>query len=481
MDLDDLLTDADLNLSSISSRNDSSHLPYPNHLHLGGMAITKGTVLAPLAAESAHSRARLHKLRQRYAEACDKNKTAPSSRVMKNITEEALPLANLKLADPGVKALASSLAVELTDLDLSSNCVTDIGAMAIAAALKGSAIRKVDLSYNLITSRGAEQIAKSLASSALLNLSLSQNRIDDDFVKALASLPSRNDSPDRRMRSNANCLGALNISGNRLTPQSGPYWYTYLTKSRLKSLYAGWNNLSSAAVYLALGSGGISNLDLSFCGIADEDGARFGVIMAGGREADDDTRLGEYENIAEICKKLDGSIEVPDVGSCGLEYLDLSRNRIGMRAAKALAAGVGNARNLKTLKLGWNPLTTDGVRLILKEGRPGLAMRIENCSGAGDEYVVKMEARKDLNDSESFECVTEFPDRERLRVTRNDGGRSVARMKESGAWTDRAVSAEEVLKRLVDHGVLDEEKLHAWTADSQPQQEEVVTTKGRRK
>ncbi|KAM7393587.1 hypothetical protein PAMP_020446 [Pampus punctatissimus] len=150
-------------------------------------------------------------------------------------------------------------AVELKDLDLSMNCITDKGVKDIAAGLKNpySHLKTLNLSHCSLTDECCAELASGIASkeSVISDLELSGNDLQDKGVKKLCvGLRSRRCKLDKlslrccglssrsiqfltaALKSNPQHLAELHMMGNNLE-DSGIRVLTELTKSQKYSLH----------------------------------------------------------------------------------------------------------------------------------------------------------------------------------------------------------------------------------------------------
>ena len=105
-----------------------------------------------------------------------------------NLTNLDLP--NNGISDAGATCIAEAIKVNktLTDLDLSGNRISDAGATCIAEAIKvNKTLTDLDLSCNRISDAGATCIAEAIkVNKTLTDLDLSGNRISDAGVTCIA-------------------------------------------------------------------------------------------------------------------------------------------------------------------------------------------------------------------------------------------------------------------------------------------------------
>ena len=119
----------------------------------------------------------------------------------------------LKIGEYGVKAVMLVLTgnTSLTKLGLAnfgSNKITDVGAKAIALALKeNETLKSLDLAHNQITDVGAEAIALALKENkTLTSLDLESNQITDVGAEAIMLALTENKT-----------LASLNLNNNQIT------------------------------------------------------------------------------------------------------------------------------------------------------------------------------------------------------------------------------------------------------------------------
>ena len=138
-----------------------------------------------------------------------------STFVLEHYYIDELNLSSNSISDAGAVALAQALChnSSLKLLDLSNNSISDAGAAALAKPLyRKSPLRSLDLSNNSISDAGGAALAKALhRNTSLVNLNLSNNSISDTGAAALAKALHHNSALEKLKLSN-NSIGDAGAS-----------------------------------------------------------------------------------------------------------------------------------------------------------------------------------------------------------------------------------------------------------------------------
>ena len=221
-------------------------------------------------------------------------------------------------------------ASKLTELCISSNNITSVGAQDVGTALSDQFnLQILDVSANNLKESGGMIIARSLANvTTLTKLYIGKNEITDTAADDIAAVLSNNDN-----------LQVLCLSGNDFnTDGILKIFKCSQNLSSLTELYVNCNHLTAEAAD-TLKSVISQNSKLQVFNISRNNFCAPGII--------------------KIAKALQSSIST-------LSILCISYNNVTMEAADDIAAVVLQNTKLQVLDLGGNPLQTEGIIIIAK-------------------------------------------------------------------------------------------------------------------
>ncbi|KAK7249257.1 hypothetical protein SO694_00047042 [Aureococcus anophagefferens] len=349
-----------------------------------------------------------------YRSVCEQHRTLPSSRAVVSIGNGNVDVRGGQLGDRGMLPLAAafSSATAARVLRLQQNGLGPAGINALAAGIAeggGASLDEVDVSCNgKLGDRALAGFVKALGlhCGVLRAVALANTGAGDLTAGELGGSFRRHAK-----------LELVDVSGNRVTAAGvealAPLLRAAGDERRgavdggLAVLHASWNQFGDAgallvaAPALASPTGALAALDLSYNQLGDAAGVALAPVLA--------------RSVA---------------ANSTLKILDASRNRLGAFAAGEFAAAVAGCRKLQVLKLGWNPLGTEGALLVVKavgrapaEGRavsPASlhSLRLENTCKCGEEHRLH-EAVESVSSSlarlnrSAPTIVVEFPDRNR--------------------------------------------------------------------
>ena len=249
-----------------------------------------------------------------------------NSKVLTNV--HTLHLVHLRLSLDDVHHLCGVLGQleSLCCLTLTWTDIGDVGAVALAEALKGhTRLTELDISFNNITSVGMSALAPVIRANKIQHLNISYNVIDgscDDLVLAIADCGETLQSL-KVIRTGLLVKGLLNQMKNKMRR------LVILDISGNAKFSQGMKNLPESLKYCHQ----LVELNVSYTGIDSH-----GVVL--------------LSESLQCCSRL--------------VILDISRNDIGTQGMLSLANTlVKYCNNLQELDLSYNKITSDGVPAIV--------------------------------------------------------------------------------------------------------------------
>ena len=299
-----------------------------------------------------------------------------NSKVLANV--HTLHLGGMSLSLDDVHHLCEVLGQleSLCCLRLPSACIDDVGAVALAEALKGhTRLTKLDMSVNTITSFGVSALAPVIRANKIQHLNISENEIDgscDDLALAIADCGETLQSLNIQY-TGLLVKGVLNQMKNKMR--------------HLVGLYISWNAIGSQGIeYLSESlkyCHQLVELDVSHTGIDSH-----GVVLLS-------------ESLRRCSRLVNLDISENDIGTQGmlslantlvkycnnLQDLDLSENNITSDGVPAIVYVMTNCCCLKQLRLCFDKIGFEGAASLVEgwKHRSVLTVFLYECFGQSHE------------------------------------------------------------------------------------------------
>ncbi|XP_071087938.1 leucine-rich repeat-containing protein 74A-like isoform X1 [Haliotis cracherodii] len=266
-----------------------------------------------------------------YSKACENCRLPPCGAFREQATKVSVCLRGMHLGPKEIKPIAISLVKDRTIvvLDLSDNNMGPVGVMYIAEMMQANRhLIELNLSQTNPCRSGLGALAETLRlNNSIRVLKLEENDIDHtdalDIASIIKSCPK---------------LQELHLGHNRLGAAGGKVIAEALiTSTGLRTLDLQWNHLRRESA-VELSKALAKNKSLKLLNVAWNGFAKEG------------------------CLALAKALKV----NSSLQELDLTCNRIDFQSLSFLAHGLVLNKGLHTVKLGHNPMTTDGANQLLK-------------------------------------------------------------------------------------------------------------------
>ncbi|XP_059153030.1 leucine-rich repeat-containing protein 74A-like [Physella acuta] len=243
-------------------------------------------------------------------------------------------------------------------LDIRHRMLTEKDARPIAVALVGDKKTSfLDLSDNHLGPKGVACIAEMMSiNKGIIEMNLSNTQPGTEGLQSLT----------KSLQTNKN-LRRLFLDSNRIDQSHGEIIGQLITNvPELRELYLSNNALGFAggkkiAMALAADKGNLTVLDLQYNNIRTDSAIQIAMSLS------KNTTLRSL-NLAWNGLGAEGSraLGLALGANNSLSELDISYNRLGLGAIQYLTQGLSKNTGLTTLKIGHNPMTTEGVKLLLK-------------------------------------------------------------------------------------------------------------------
>ena len=279
-----------------------------------------------------------------------------------------LKLGYNNLGDEGTSIIASAIKghPNLSILDIGFNNIGDVGCTALAKeAVSNNAILKtLYLSGNCIGEVGALQLAVAIESSnsttssscGLRCLHLTANKIGCNGVKALARAIAENEA-------RAQAIEAAYSSGDNLVKQPPP---SDFNDCRLQELFLSGTNMGATGC-LAISNMLLTNLSLRVIAMSnndleDKDMALFSQSISRNKLVPIEVLRFSFNKFTCVgVENLMNAIW----GSTTLKELRLDNNNVNDRGAQLVAVVLTSVK-LQVIDLGFNSITTVGIKALMK-------------------------------------------------------------------------------------------------------------------
>ena len=245
----------------------------------------------------------------------------------------------------------------LQKLDLSSNILSDDGAVTISDGLKSNnTLQELNISHNNITNKGTKRIAEAIQiNSTLQNINISKNHISIEglvhFMEAVKN----------------NCtLQVVNITHNNVTRSgfTSIKWCIENLQHPIQ-IYASWNEINKSGKLVTKISTSCTpdNIedDVWSFGVYDADHL---VMCLSECLKEDDTlqelNLSWNRITSEGAKMIGEAIKENKI----LQKLDISHNSISDDGVAAISDGLKCNISLQELNLSYNMITSEGAKMI---------------------------------------------------------------------------------------------------------------------
>ena len=258
---------------------------------------------------------------------------------------EELILSETELGNEEVKILSICLNKlhHLKVLDLSKNYITNLGVIELSDALKTALnLTHIDLHSNCISANGAQSISHLTSCCKLTYLNLGSNNIGDEGLSSIAACIGDNCS-----------IASLDISSNSITEVGAAILSTALSVNNiLKDLCIHSNSIGNGGaefIFSALvNNSSLSVLDLSNCLITHSDSLAKSIE----KSLSCNTSL-EALKVANNCFTDDGISTILEAAcsSATIINLDIATNEIGTKAIQKLGSFLCENNSLQTLTM----------------------------------------------------------------------------------------------------------------------------------
>ncbi|XP_077970865.1 uncharacterized protein LOC120329030 [Styela clava] len=310
-----------------------------------------------------------------YEKLCKIKGTVPARQVVEKLGNKHIQfrLNHRYIGTKDSEALANGLKNNdfIEDLDLSDNCLSDRGGQHVAKMMRQNRqVYRLDLSSNCLQCDAGRYLAQMLLYNRhLTTLCLKKNKLGDKEALLLAEVLRVNRS-----------LKSLDISHNQLGDNAGEAFSAALMDNKtLRSFNLSWNSLckrAAAAIARALDiNTTLFSLDLSYNGLGDDGAALLGHAL---RENSTLRFLSLAVNhicgygAEQLATGVSGGMimtrkkKKAKMGrtKCGLQYLNLDRNPLGIRGIKLLLQRLSKEKTLKTLSIREVVLNDDLLKQI---------------------------------------------------------------------------------------------------------------------
>ncbi|XP_073951277.1 uncharacterized protein isoform X2 [Choristoneura fumiferana] len=263
-----------------------------------------------------------------YLDTCKKMRIVPVRRFHRSLVEKEINLKYYCVNPIGVQAMCAALALNLfvKKLDLTSNFLSDDACYHIGQMLKENVtLDELVLAQCKIGPSGVRRVVINLASRTMELLDLSSTDMGDAGFKYLATVLLK-----------GAVIKRLNLSNNDLTWESGALFADSIEgNNTITHLNVSWNKM-----YPATGSGRLLKV-LCDNNVLTELDFSWNNLTTG-----------------PLLKKL---IQAPK-----LRLLDVSNNKLGELAAKALSGGLPLSPKLHTLNVSNNPMGPPEALMLLE-------------------------------------------------------------------------------------------------------------------
>lgn len=267
---------------------------------------------------------------EKYLKTCNLLGIRPVTSYINNLSNSELRIPYRGIGYKSMQGIASSLRhnIWIRKVDFTDNNLGVKGARSIASMLQhNNCILSLNLSCNQLGLEGFICITEPLKHKSILKyLNLSNNRLPDQIADSLNLFVCSNKS-----------LIELDISKNKLSVECGKRLKDALEKNViLETFDLSWNEIRrEGALEVARGlarNRSLKKVNLSYNGFSDQGAEALGRSL---------------------------------LSNLHLLEIDLSSNRVSNIGAKYLAKAVKVNETLKILKLGWNPMGTEGIDAVL--------------------------------------------------------------------------------------------------------------------
>ncbi|XP_013189038.1 leucine-rich repeat-containing protein 74B-like [Amyelois transitella] len=270
-----------------------------------------------------------------YLTLCNEMNLCPVRSFYRGLLDDKIDLKYYGVDPKGLRPMAMSLKLNrfVTVLDLTDNWINEDGCFHLGEMLIDNiSLRELNLTGCRIGSTGARRLFHNLhLNQALKSLNLSRNDLGDTGVELLAKAIFKGAD-----------LRQLNLSFNKLSGKSPlALAEAFETNNKLSHLNMSWNSMLSPNAIFALCTqlslnSSLEELDLSWNSLS---GSRIGLAI----------------------KIL--------LSNPKIRNLYLSNNKLEGPVIKSISVSLGKAKNLDTLDLSFNPLTTKDAILLLERLR----------------------------------------------------------------------------------------------------------------
>ena len=261
----------------------------------------------------------------------------------------------LNITKEGVKPIFEVKALQ--KLDLSSNILSDDGAVTISDGLKSNnTLQELNISHNNITNKGTKRIAKAIQiNSTLQNINISKNHISIEglvyFMEAVKN----------------NCtLQVVNITHNNVTRSgfTSIKWCIENLQHPIQ-IYASWNEINKSGKLLTKISTSCApdNIEDDVWSFDVYDADHLVMCLSECLKEDDtlqELNLSYNKITSEGAKMIGKTIKE----NKRLQKLEISGNSISDDGAAAISDGLKCNISLQELDMSWNEITSEGAKLI---------------------------------------------------------------------------------------------------------------------
>lgn len=319
---------------------------------------------------------------------------------MYNPNLKVLKLSYNNIADDGIALISSAVHnhPSLSTLDVGFNNIGDVGCYSLAVhALSDNCVLKIlYLSGNVIRTKGAFALARAIGETncGLRCLHLTANNIQESGVKALARAITESESRIQAVRMTACNLDDISSNDNQdLANNAMGHSHqlcgsvnavetkNYLENHGLQELYLGDTGMKSVGCLsvsnMLLTNFSLRVLSLSHNGITDSDLNLFSQSISRNKQVPIESIQLSFNELT--CVGVESLMNAV-WGSTSLKELKLDNNHIHDRGAQ-LVAVVLTSVNLETVDIGFNKLTTVGIKALMKSLAENNSLKSLTLSG----------------------------------------------------------------------------------------------------